>query len=26
LYLNKVQIVELVKYGNEDSDFDDELA
>ena len=26
LYLNKVQIVDLVKYGNEDSDFDEELA
>jgi len=26
LYLNKVQITDLVKYGNEDSDFDDELA
>ena len=26
LYLNKVQVVDLVKYGNEDSDFDEELA
>ena len=26
LYLNKVQIVDLIKYGEQDSDFDDELV